>query len=229
MSYRRIVVHHDAFQILSLSDSIHVKLEFMTDPHADELDFGEPESGIPNWEKSFLNVVFKAGSLVLSDNSALAMFQAESDEIHRLATEDNSYDVFDPLLIPRMMGIEESSRRWSVMMVLEHLCMVNRDMLRVIESLSSGVVPRGKIDISLYKPQPDLGYETAEEFVEVNNEFLLRCFDLIRANGRLKSKFKYRHPWFGPLNAHQWCCLAAVHQRIHRRQAQKIIAMLGVA
>jgi len=34
------------------------------------------------------------------------------------------------------------------------------------------------------------------------------------------------HPWFGDLTAQRWVCLGAVHQQIHRRQLQRIMAGL---
>jgi len=38
------------------------------------------------------------------------------------------------------------------------------------------------------------------------------------------SRTTLRHPWFGEMNAHQWHCLAAMHQSVHRKQMQRILA-----
>jgi hypothetical protein len=34
------------------------------------------------------------------------------------------------------------------------------------------------------------------------------------------------HPWFGALTPQRWVCLGAIHQQIHRRQMERIIAGL---
>lgn len=194
--------------------------------NSNELD--PPGAGLPFLERGVLDVAFKSGCVLISDKRALAMFQKESDELYRLANEDESYDVFQQLLIPRVIGIEDSSRYWSVIMTLEHLCMTNRDMLTAIKALTENIVPRGEIDIALYKPSTDGGIEVLDEYRELSDEYFQTIDRLISSRGNLRTNARYRHPWFGTLNAHQWHCLAAVHQRIHRRQAQKIIAMLGV-
>lgn len=164
----------------------------------------------------------------MSDRQALKLLRRDSAELLRLADDDESYDVFQPLLIPRVIGIEDSSRNWSVMMVLEHLWMTNRDMVDIIKSLMSGEVPRGDVDISLYKPSPDVGYDVRDRYDALNNEYDETIERLLESRGNLESTARYRHPWFGELNAHQWNCLAAAHQRIHRRHMQKLVAMLGV-
>ena len=37
---------------------------------------------------------------------------------------------------------------------------------------------------------------------------------------------RYRHPWFGPLDAAGWHALAATHMGVHRRQLERILAAL---
>ena len=187
-----------------------------------------PGAGLPSLERAVLNAVLKTGSVFLSEKRALQLFLREADELVRIADEDESYDVFQPVLIPRIVGIEDSSRNWSVMMVLEHLCLTNRDMLAAITDLTDGIVPRGEIDIALYKPSPDVGFDVLDRFREITFEYYRAIENLIENHVSLKTDSRYAHPWFGRLNAHQWHYLAGYHQRIHRKQAQKIIAMLGV-
>lgn len=195
--------------------------------HSDQLQ--PPGAGLPMIERAVLNATFKLGSGLLTDKFALKMFRRETLELLRLASgEDESYDVFHPLLIPRVIGIEDSSRKWSVMMVLEHLCMTNRDMLNVVKALSDGIEPRGEIDIALYKPSPDVDYDVLDRFREINDEYGETVERIIQSRGNIQSAVRFKHPWFGALSAHQWHSLAAAHQWIHRRQMQKIIAMLGI-
>lgn len=186
-------------------------------------------AGLPATERAILNATFKLASALWTDRFALKMFRREAEVLFDLASgEDESYDVFQPLLIPRVIGIEDSSRNWSVMMVLEHLCLTNRDMLNVVKALSDGIVPRGEIDVALYKPSCDLDYDVLDRFLAINDKYRETIEQVIQSRGNLHSPARFAHPWFGALSAHQWHCLAAVHQWIHRRQMQKIIAMLGV-
>jgi hypothetical protein len=48
----------------------------------------------------------------------------------------------------------------------------------------------------------------------VNRQFKLR---------QLRTRATHVHPWFGPLDAQGWHCLAAMHHTIHRRQVERII------
>lgn len=183
-----------------------------------------PGAGLPRYEQILLNGFLKFGCWITSDESALLQFERESDHLLMMIKSNDLIEISEQVLIGRMMGMEDSSRNWSVLMVLEHLCMVNRDMLKVIESLQQGVEPRGELAIEFYKPDSDLDLGCADHFKDGVYDYL----ELVRALGKLDTKLTYRHPWFGPLNAHQWNVLAAVHMKVHRQQAQTIIAKIGV-
>lgn len=188
-----------------------------------------PGGGLPTLEHAFLNVTFKIGTAIMSDNAAIKLFNKEADRLLKFADDGGeAYDVSQELLIPRVMGIEDSSRNWSVLMVLEHLCMTNRDMLMGINSLLNGIEPHFVADTKNYKPPNDVGFDTIERYRQLCSDYVGNIESLIKSRGSLRSSVRFAHPWFGPLDAHQWHCLVAIHQRIHRRQAQKIIAMLGV-
>lgn len=191
-------------------------------------DLQPPGNGLPAAERVFLSVGLKTASAFLSDRRALRIFQRESTELHRIAFDDESYDVFQTYLIPRVIGIEDSSRNWSVAMVLDHLCLVNREIKIAVESLARGIVPRGEIDIAMYKPDPDVGDPVFDRFQQSVTEYVETLERLLTASPRLRGHPTFPHPWFGELGAHQWHVLACLHQRIHRRQAQKIVAMLGI-
>ena len=188
-----------------------------------------PGAGLPWLENAVLNAFFKFGTVVMSDRSAIKVFNQESDRLLQYADDGGeSYDVSQELLIPRVIGIEDSSRNWSVLMVLEHLCMTNRDMLMGINSLLNGTAPHFVAETKNYKPSPDVGFDVIERYRQLCSDYVGNIESLIKSRGSLKSSVRFAHPWFGPLDAHQWHCLVAIHQRIHRRQAHKIIAMLGV-
>lgn len=122
------------------------------------------------------------------------------------------------VLIPRLRGLEDSSRHWSVWMTLDHLRITNEAFAGVISALAGGIVPEGKADTAAVKPSPEAGRETEEAFET-------SCDDLVsRVNvvAHLKTDLRYSHPWFGPLDAAGWHALAAMHLGIHRKQIDEI-------
>lgn len=127
-------------------------------------------------------------------------------------------------LIPRLRGLEDSSRFWSVAMTLQHLVIVNRQMKQVIISLSNGFTamsPTAIVDV-----KPPVGSYT--ENVVTDFENMARSFigDLSSIFLEGYPKATYPHPWFGQLSAKQWLLFAAPHMQIHRKQIAEIIKRL---
>ena len=52
-----------------------------------------------------------------------------------------------PVLVPRMVGVDEDMRTWSFFMVLEHNTIVGRMMTSLIERLARGETPEGDLEI----------------------------------------------------------------------------------
>ena len=183
-------------------------------------------SGLPPFEQNFLNVGLKLGSAFMSDTRALQFFLKEATDILDLV-DDVDYDFASQrVLIPRYRGMEDSSRKWSLFMVLDHLCRIDREILRTIDVLHDDIQPRGEFDTAWYKPDQDSGAETINEF----RDLLLEFREIIEVKFPLRRGTpRFAHPWFGTLDAHQWLCLAAYHHRLHRKQSRKIAAMLGQA
>lgn len=42
-----------------------------------------------------------------------------------------------------------------------------------------------------------------------------------------KTRARFPHPWFGPMDAHGWHALAGGHMSIHRVQIERILAGSG--
>ncbi len=183
-----------------------------------------PGAGLPEFERAALNFVLRAVSLVTSDSRALSLFQREANRVLEIADAMDADRASQQILVPRYQGMEDSSRNWSVLMVCHHLCLVNYEIMRVIDALKQGIAPLGEISIADYKPDADVGLEVIDDFRRLAVDY----GHFVRSNIKLATDLRFPHPWFGPLDGHQWHCLAAVHQRIHRKQAQKIMALLGV-
>ena len=186
-------------------------------------DLHPPGAGLPSVERGILNAFLKTAASLFTKQKATAFFCREAETILGIV-DDVDYDFASQrVLVPRFQGMEDSSRNWSLFMVLNHLIRVDRDILRTIDLLHDGVIPRGEVDVAIYKPDPDCGAET----IEIFRDTVLEYRQFVESAGSLRGTPRLPHPWFGPLDAHQWHCLAGFHHRIHRKQARKVAAMLG--
>lgn len=124
------------------------------------------------------------------------------------------------VLIPRLTGLEDSSRHWSVYMTLDHLAIVNTHIAHTIRELASGRVPDRVAATAAVKPRPDSGsavisaYETSCD----------RVIEVAGSVTELRTLHQYAHPWFGPLDAAGWYAMASTHMGIHRAQIASILS-----
>jgi uncharacterized damage-inducible protein DinB len=147
-------------------------------------------------------------------------FQQERQAIRALLASCDPTRRGEQVLIPRLRGLEDSSRFWSVWMTLDHLRITNSVFATVITSLAHGRVPSKQARTADVKPQSDVTAEVEAAF-EASCEAMI---DAVAAVPNLKTAARYSHPWFGPLDAAGWLALSAAHMSIHRRQIAKIIA-----
>ncbi len=188
-------------------------------------DAEPPGTGLPGFERFYLNVFFRISTALVSDDAALRVFDKVSMQIFKMIEPLDLGALSEPILIPRLQGIEDSSRHWSVLMVLDHLNRVNRELMSTIRSLHANQTPFREIRIADFKPDPDVDDTVLETFVEVNRRYR----NFVISHKPLRTVLRHAHPWFGQLDGHAWNCLAAAHQRIHRRQVQKILSLRGIA
>ncbi len=168
--------------------------------------------------------MLKLGTAVMSDEAVLRSFQDSSRDILRIAEDHDLGVLSQQILIPRLQGIEDSNRNWSVLMAVEHLSIFNRSILETVRSLHSNSQPFDKVVIAKFKPHDDVGGEAIEQFRETNQ----RYWSFVKSHQPLRTVMTHGHPWLGELDGHAWHFLAAAHQKIHRRQIYKILAMIGV-
>ena len=179
-----------------------------------------PGAGLPAIELFFAKLMFRVQRW-RNDRSAWdALFEAECAEIIRLVGEVDDETAGRRILVDRIRGLEDSSRFWSVYMVLDHLNIVNKTMLGAIVSLTKGSVPDGKASTADVKPATDSDSSTVETFEKECSRFRR----LLDKTENLKTAVRYAHPWFGPLDAAGWHALAAFHMRLHRKQIEMILA-----
>lgn len=184
-----------------------------------------PGSGLPPLELFIGKVGFALYRSMSSHQGATARFKSESQQLISLATSVSEEVGRQRVLIKRVTGIEDSSRFWSVFMVLDHLLIADRLTIKIIENLSQEQDFPQRITIEGIKPQPERGKEVIDEFKHLVQDYIL-CLEQIT---HWHSSSYHAHPWFGPLNAYGWHCFTAFHHFIHRRQLYRIIQTLSVS
>ncbi len=185
----------------------------------------KPGAGLPLLEWMVAKfVIFPVRFSTVSNEKALLEFEEVSGSIETFARKLRKNDLSQRKLIPRLQGLEDSSRYWSIAMTLEHLIIVGTSMHQVIESLASGNSDIPPTSIAEVKPglSPDED-SILEKFSSMHKEFAagMRILELDRF-----PQTKYAHPWFGPLNASQWLSFSAPHGRIHQKQIIEISKQL---
>ena len=182
-----------------------------------------PGAGLPAPELWIARVLFALKRRFGSREAFTARFEQERAAIRELLATCDPAQRGEQVLIPRLRGLEDSSRFWSVWMTLEHLRITNTIFARVIQSLANGQVPTKKASTADVKPRADLTAEVEAAYEASCDELL----SVAAALPDLKTAAKYAHPWFGPLDAAGWHALTATHMGIHRAQIAKIIAALS--
>jgi hypothetical protein len=178
-----------------------------------------PGAGLPAAELAVVRPVFAIARALLSRQRADGWFERETERILRIVESLAPEEAQRRVLIARVRGIEDSSRNWSAWMTLEHLVIVNTAIGKIIEQLAGEKSVSGKVSTADPKPMPVTDAEIVKRY-RVAAKAYLRT---VRRLDSLNSSARHVHPWFGPLNAHGWHCLAAIHQTIHRRQLEAIV------
>lgn len=179
-----------------------------------------PGAGLPRLELLLGRLLFALKRRTGSRESFNSKFNRERACIRRLAQACDRDALAHRVLIARAIGMEDSSRYWSVLMTLDHLRIVHREMARVIGDLTNGRLPEGTASTATVKPGPQVTADVISAYEESCDALLAT----VAAATNLKTELRYAHPWFGPLDAYGWHALAAGHLGIHRVQIQRICA-----
>lgn len=183
-----------------------------------------PGAGLPRTELFVSRVGFRMMSVFLSRRMANRWFQAEAEKILALARSLTPEQAARRVLIPRLAGLEDSSRYWSVYMTLEHLCIVDSEIARVTETLAAGHRVPEVVSTAAVKPAETADGSTLQRFEQISRDYLTR----LEAVKDSRSRLTLKHPWFGELGVTNWHQLGAIHHRIHRKQIECIIRLLPV-
>lgn len=124
------------------------------------------------------------------------------------------------VLVPHLMGLEDSSRYWSVAMTARHLAVVGPLMVSVMLRLSRRVDVSERVDFVAVKP------EAARNEPSSVSEYLAFSSRVVReldeGVGNVHAPGTTPHPWFGELTVPGWYWLLGTHSWVHLRQVRAI-------
>lgn len=184
----------------------------------------KPGAGLPFYEWAVANYILVPIRLhTTSVEKALAEFESETAQMNAIASKLTTAQLGEQRLIPRLAGLEDSSRYWSVAMALEHLVIVNSRAILLVKALSKGTSPPGKGSTADVKPGEVDASTIVSKFLANSQKYLEVISTL---NLEAHPQVTFDHPWFGKMNAKQWVLFAAPHMGIHRRQIGEIVSRL---
>lgn len=182
-----------------------------------------PGAGLPWMELQIARLGFGWMRRRATREKAAALLNAERDAVLDLVGDCDAEACMRRVLIPRPLGLEDSSRNWSVFMALDHLRIVNLGIADSIKRLGCGEVPARVASTAAVKPDPAVDEEVVASFVEACDAVATAA----RAVPNLHTSARYAHPWFGLLDAAAWHFMAGFHLRLHRGQIQTILHRLS--
>lgn len=180
-----------------------------------------PGAGLPASERRVASFGFGLLRALLGRRRTEAWLRAETARVLAIVRGLTPQQATRQVLVPRPFGLEDSSRNWSPGMVVEHLVIVDDGIAGVVEALCDGRDFGREVRIADVKPSPGAGTEQWPRLEAALAGYLAR----IAAIADLRSARRHAHPWFGPLDAHGWHTLAALHTMIHRRQLEAVVRL----
>ena len=181
----------------------------------------KPGAGLPWHQEKFIQYfVVPVMPMVLNWDRGLRFLQKQVAEILELVKDLNEETLSKQVLVPPMFALEDSSRFWSINMVIEHIVMVNLGTYEIVDMLSQekGI-------------ERELGTAKVKPFKNTNHTKSLIVFEkaysrMIKKNSKKVSRMTKSHPWFGPFNNTTWHAFIGVHNKVHKKQIQKILELI---
>jgi len=180
-----------------------------------------PGKGLP-WFDGFMArwVVFPLNIMFNSPQKATLTVETVGRECLEIAHSLSEKQLQRQVLVPKIRGIEDSSRFWSVLMTIEHLTITGAAMLGIAESLAEGHHIAVEVRIEDVKPHQNLSTaHILHHYEEFLNTYVDRMTYILETDTHM---VRHRHPWFWNLSASQWLVLNGMHHLLHLKQIKLI-------
>lgn len=185
-----------------------------------------PGQGLPPLEAFAARyLLFPITTKFMSDRQAIELLETTGQQILSLVDTLSAEQLTTPVLIKRFPGIEDSSRFWSVSMVIDHLAITGEAMRDMTLRLANGQTSERVVRTADVKPSADHSLDSVltryRDFLSTYSQQIEPVLE------RDLSTHRHAHPWFGPITAHQWLCLNGTHHRLHFHQIELILKQLA--
>jgi len=207
--------------LTQLNTALAIKSKRITTSMNDEVRLAPPGAGLPPLELWASKIGFGILRNTLSRRRIEDWLRNETSWVLAISGALSPEQMKREVLIPRLTGLEDSSRNWSAAMVLQHLVIVDTGIGELIGALTQDKTFKQEVRIADVKPTPDAGREQ----LELLDNALQTYLDRVASVQNLRTVGRHVHPWFGPLDGHGWHALTALHTMIHRRQLGAIAKM----
>jgi uncharacterized damage-inducible protein DinB len=182
-----------------------------------------PGAGLPLLESVFLRYFyypFRAKRFSWSDN--LKRLHNETLKIVSIIQNLPEEQFQTRVLIPRLKGMEDSSRFWSVALTVEHLCITIKGMTFIASELAQGNDPHVTVGTAAVKPKQENVLKKEEMIKKLQTATAETITLLSKFTDSHSEKNKSYHPWFGEIDAAGWVWVLGQHQSLHRKQIHQI-------
>lgn len=185
-----------------------------------------PGAGIPDYQRRFFKIILLPFyRLAFSWERAQRFWLHINRDIVESCRRVPSEKLLQPVLIDPMPGLEDSSRYWSLAMVLEHLMITATGIADLMCRLSRGETPNLNLSTAAVKPKGVLGSDAVEQFIAsmatIDNAVTHDIQDR-------SSTVREPHPWFGPLTVRDWNLFLTIHHKLHLAQIHAILEKLNI-
>lgn len=183
-----------------------------------------PGKGLPFPENLIARyIVYPQGMRHFQWLATLDAWDTETTRILELSSGISDDAFFTPVLIDRLRGLEDSSRFWSVAMVMEHLIMTMKAMTQIAETLAQARQMNVRVSTADVKPKGGRTIAKSEWerlFRTSSDECIAR---LKKISQPVSQTERLMHPFFGKIPASGWVYVLGIHQTLHRKQVEKIL------
>lgn len=181
-----------------------------------------PGAGFPGWQRLAGKYFYlPLWCLWSSWERTPDVLEAQADRLLQGAASLGNALVRRRVLIPPLVGLEDSSRYDSYAMVLEHLTIVGHAVACIVVDLTHG----RQHTVALRTAEVKAEGLAAPSKVVADYREMLAAFRraALDASADRRSPLRHEHPFFGALDAYQWLCFATLHQVVHLKQARAIL------
>ena len=184
------------------------------------IELDKPGAGLPGKRLAVARPLFRLASARLPRRRLERVYGKERERLLARTDGLSPETITKQVLVPRLFGLEDSSRFWSPAMILQHCTIVDYGLTDIILKLQAQEVIEKEVRIEDVKPKDDADERDRTLFKRQTTQSTRKLATV----DRLSTTSTHDHPWFGPLTARQWFALRALHLRIHRRQLEVVLA-----